>query len=202
MGTDERRKYDKAVHQLVHDLRNCVAPMRNALTLLERPDVDSATITYARDLLHKQLIALESLSESMIPALQSAEPAGRAGGRSILIADDNREWVDSLAMVLQSEGYTVFTAYGGREAIEAAQNLHPDVVILDIEMPEMSGYEVARQLRRRLAERTPVLIALTVWSGDADRRLAKRAGFDHHVAKPMRFAELSGILASETRTPS
>lgn len=199
---NERRKYDKAVHQLVHDLRNCIAPMRNALTLLERPDVDSATLTYARDLLQKQLIALEGLSESMMPALHDAQPRNSAAGRSVLIADDNREWVDSLAMVLQSEGYTVFTAYGGREAIESAENLRPDVIILDIEMPEMSGYEVARQLRRRLAERTPVLIALTVWSGDADRRLAKRAGFDHHVAKPMRFAELNGILAAETRAPS
>ena len=186
---NERRKYDKAVHQLVHDLRNCIAPMRNALTLLERPDVDSATLAYARDLLQKQLMALETLSESMMPALQaSGAAAARTGRRSVLIADDNREWVDSLAMVLQSEGYTVFTAYGGREAIESAENLRPDVVILDIEMPEMSGYEVARQLRRRLADRTPVLIALTVWSGDADRRLAKRAGFDHHVSKPMRFA--------------
>lgn len=199
---NERRKYDKAVHQLVHDLRNCIAPMRNALTLLERPDVDSATLTYARDLLQKQLIALEGLSESMMPALHDAQPRNSAAGRSVLIADDNREWVDSLAMVLQSEGYTVFTAYGGREAIESAENLRPDVIILDIEMPEMSGYEVARQLRRRLAERTPVLIALTVWSGDADRRLAKRAGFDHHVAKPMRFAELNGILAAEMRAPS
>jgi two-component system, OmpR family, response regulator len=198
---NDRRKYDKAVHQLVHDLRNCIAPMRNALTLLERPDVDSATITYARELLQKQLVALEKLSESMMPH-NPESGAARASGRSILIADDNREWVDSLAMVLQSEGYTVFTAYGGREAIESAENLRPDVVILDIEMPEMSGYEVARQLRRRLADRTPVLIALTVWSGDADRRLAKRAGFDHHVAKPMRFAELNGILAAETRAPS
>lgn len=197
---NERRKYDKAVHQLVHDLRNCIAPMRNALTLLERPDVDSATIAYARDLLQKQLVALEKLSESMMPNADAG--AARANGRSILIADDNREWVDSLAMVLQSEGYTVFTAYGGREAIESAENLRPDVVILDIEMPEMSGYEVARQLRRRFADRTPVLIALTVWSGDADRRLAKRAGFDHHVAKPMRFAELNGILNAETRAPS
>lgn len=200
---NERRKYDKAVHQLVHDLRNCIAPMRNALTLLERPDVDSATLAYARELLQKQLMALETLSESMMPALQaSASAAARTGRRSVLIADDNREWVDSLAMVLQSEGYTVFTAYGGREAIESAENLRPDVVILDIEMPEMSGYEVARQLRRRLADRTPVLIALTVWSGDADRRLAKRAGFDHHVSKPMRFAELNGILSAETRAPS
>jgi len=197
---NERRKFDKAVHQLVHDLRNCIAPMRNALTLLERPDVDSATITYARDLLQKQLVALEKLSEAMMPNADAG--AARANGRSILIADDNREWVDSLAMVLQSEGYTVFTAYGGREAIESAENLRPDVVILDIEMPEMSGYEVARQLRRRFADRTPVLIALTVWSGDADRRLAKRAGFDHHVAKPMRFAELNGILTAETRAPS
>ena len=72
---NERRKYDKAVHQLVHDLRNCIAPMRNALTLLERPDVDSATLAYARDLLQKQLMALETLSESMMPALQASGAA-------------------------------------------------------------------------------------------------------------------------------
>jgi two-component system, OmpR family, response regulator len=196
-----RRKQDRALSQFVHDLRNCLAPMRNALTLLERTDEE--TLAYARGLLRKQLDALEGLTESLVPTLKSEHTEHEpAHGRRILIADDNREWVDSLAMVLQSEGYTVFTAYGGREAIESAESTRPDVVILDIEMPEMSGYEVARQLRRRFAEHTPLLIALTVWAGEADRRLSKRAGFDHHVAKPMRFAELSGILAAETRAAS
>jgi CheY-like chemotaxis protein len=196
----ERRKKDKTFNRFVHDLRNRLAPMRNALALLERSDPE--TLAYARGLLAKQLDALESLAESLGPATHAPAEASQGPGRRILIADDNREWVDSLAMVLQSEGYTVFTAYGGREAIEAAEVERPDVVILDIEMPEMSGYEVARQLRKRFVDHAPVLIALTVWAGEADRRLAKRAGFDHHVAKPMRFAELSGILAAEARTPS
>jgi CheY-like chemotaxis protein len=196
-----RRKQDRALSQFVHDLRNCLAPMRNALALLERTDEE--TLAYARGLLRKQLDSLEVLTESLVPSMQSAYAEGSKNhGRHILIADDNREWVDSLAMVLQSQGYTVVTAYGGREAIESAESARPDVVILDIEMPEMSGYEVARQLRRRFAEHTPLLIALTVWAGEADRRLALRAGFDHHVAKPMRFDELSGILAAETRAAS
>lgn len=193
---------DQRLRKIVHDLKNCLAPVRNALRLLERPDLDAATAAYARGLIEKQLNAMEQLCDTLVaePAASTAPsplPHAAAGpARRILIVDDNRAWVDSLAIVLRGQGHTVYTAYGGRRAIEIAEDLKPDVVILDIEMPEVSGYEAARQLRRRLTRHRPTLIALTVWSDDMDKALAREAGFDHHLSKPMAFDDLIRILAA------
>ncbi|HEX6321556.1 MAG TPA: response regulator [Burkholderiales bacterium] len=191
---------DQHLRKVAHDLKNCLAPVRNALRLLERPEIDAATGAYARGLIEKQLNAMEQLCDSLVaePAAAAAAPLASASGpaRRILIVDDNRAWVDSLAIVLRGQGHTVYTAYGGRRAIEIAEDLKPDVVILDIEMPEVSGYEAARQLRRRLSRHRPTLIALTVWSDDMDKALAREAGFDHHLSKPMAFDDLVRILAA------
>ncbi|MGH8668445.1 MAG: response regulator [Burkholderiales bacterium] len=192
---------DPQLRKVAHDLKNCLAPLRNALRLLERPDTDAGTAAYARGLIEKQLNAMEQLCDSLVadPGRAAAAPSGSpAAGplRRILIVDDNRAWVDSLAVVLRTQGHTVYTAYGGRRAIEIAEDLKPDVVILDIEMPEVSGYEAARQLRRRLSKHRPTLIALTVWSDDMDKALAREAGFDHHLSKPMAFDDLVRILAA------
>ena len=191
---------DPQLRKLAHDLKNCLAPVRNALRLLERPDVDAATAAYARRLIEKQLTAMEQMCDGLTaePATPLPAPpaATAAAPRRILIVDDNRAWVDSLAVVLRGQGHAVYTAYGGRRAIEIAEDLKPDVVILDIEMPEVSGYEAARQLRRRLSRHRPTLIALTVWSDDMDKALAREAGFDHHLSKPMAFDDLIRILAA------
>ena len=191
---------DPQLRKLAHDLKNCLAPVRNALRLLERADLDDATASYARGLIEKQLAAMEQLCNGLVaePATPAPSPpaATATPPRRILIVDDNRAWVDSLAVVLRGQGHTVYTAYGGRRAIEIAEDLKPDVVILDIEMPEVSGYEAARQLRRRLSRHRPTLIALTVWSDDMDKALAREAGFDHHLSKPMAFDDLVRILAA------
>lgn len=191
---------DESLRKVAHDLKNCLAPVRNALRLLERTDLDAETASYARGLIAKQLQAMEQLCDSLVAAPRAAPQAPAAsaprapGSRNILIVDDNRAWVDSLALVLRSHGHTVYTAYGGRRAVEIAEDLKPDVVVLDIEMPELSGYEAARQLRRRLSKHRPTLIALTVWSDDLDKALAREAGFDHHLSKPAGFDDLLRIL--------
>ncbi|HEX2199043.1 MAG TPA: response regulator [Burkholderiales bacterium] len=190
---------DRLLRKVAHDLKNCLAPVRNALRLLDRPNVDAETAAYARSLIDKQVSAMEALCDSLVgPSISAPLPAApvSAAARRILIVDDNRAWVDSLALVLRGQGHTVYTAYGGRRAIEIAEELKPDVVILDIEMPEVSGYEAARQLRRRLSRHRPTLIALTVWSDDMDKALAREAGFDHHLSKPMAFDDLVRILAA------
>jgi CheY-like chemotaxis protein len=195
---------DLQLRKVAHDLKNCLAPLRNALRLLERADADAATGTYARGLIEKQLQAMERLCDSLLAEAPRAgvaaapqSPHNAANGRrSILLVDDNRAWVDSLALILRDHGHTVYIAYGGRRAIEIAEELKPEVVILDIEMPEVSGYEAARQLRRKLTRHRPTLIALTVWSDDMDKALAKEAGFDHHLSKPMAFDDLVRILAA------
>lgn len=202
---------DLKLRKVAHDLKNCLAPLRNALRLLERADADASTGAYARGLIEKQLLAMEQLCNSLLAEAPSAAeaPRGAEGGaapfsplagagarRSILLVDDNRAWVDSLALILRDQGHTVYTAYGGRRAIEIAEELEPEVVILDIEMPEVSGYEAARQLRRKLSRHRPTLIALTVWNDDMDKALAREAGFDHHLSKPMAFDDLVRFLAA------
>lgn len=183
-------QHDKLLRKTAHDLMNCLAPIRNALRLLEHPEADAATAAYARGLIAKQIEAMEQLCEAL-----GARQAPSTG-RSILIVDDNREWTDSLARVLRAEGFTVYTAYSGRRAVEIAEDLKPDTVVLDIEMPEVSGYEAARQLRRRLRNHSPTLIALTAWAEDVDKALARQAGFDHHLAKPAAIDELVRLIAA------
>jgi len=181
--------------ELGHELGNCLAPIRNALRLLEHQSSTPQTIAYARDVIEQQLGVLEKLSRRLTGG--EAEPAQVKGARKthrILIADDNRAWVDSLASVLRSEGYDVFVAYGGREALETATMVQPDVVLLDIEMPEMSGYETARRLRAQFVDQPLQIIAVTVWGRESDRAAARLAGFNYHLTKPLLFEQLSKVL--------
>ena len=113
----------------------------------------------------------------------------------VLIADDDRDGAASLSTLLQLEGYEVRTVHGGQEALDAAREFKPHVVLLDIGMPKITGYEAARRLRQRYGDDCPVLIAITGWKQASDRILASLAGFDHHVAKPYQPADLIRLLA-------
>jgi signal transduction histidine kinase/ActR/RegA family two-component response regulator len=112
----------------------------------------------------------------------------------ILIADDNKDSVESLSVLLAASGCQVDTAYNGAEALECARNLRPDVALLDIDMPLLDGYEVARRIREHGSRM--VLIALTGWSQQEDHHRSAEAGFDHHLAKPLDLAALRAILSS------
>ena len=100
----------------------------------------------------------------------------------VLVADDERDTADSLLRILYHEGHEVRTAYDGAEALQVAREFHPDVVILDIGMPQVSGYDVARALRARFAG--VVLVAVTAYKQSTDKILAQMAGFDQHFGKP------------------
>jgi CheY-like chemotaxis protein len=102
----------------------------------------------------------------------------------ILVADDDTDTVQSLLVLLREQGYEVRGVHRGAEVLQAVFNFAPDVVLLDIGMPQMSGYEVARTLRERYGSARPALIAVTGHTLDADRQQARAAGFEHHVAKP------------------
>ncbi|HUQ74284.1 MAG TPA: response regulator [Burkholderiales bacterium] len=102
----------------------------------------------------------------------------------ILVADDDRDAVASLVLLLRDEGHEVRGVYTGRDVLDKVRDFGPDVVLLDIGMPHITGYEVARALRERYASARPVLIAVTGRTQPGDRNLAQLAGFDHHVAKP------------------
>ena len=102
----------------------------------------------------------------------------------VLVADDDRDAVASLLELLRDEGHEVRGVYTGLDVLDSVRNFGPDAVLLDIGMPHISGYEVARELRARYASARPLLIAVTGHSRPDERTLAQLAGFDHHVAKP------------------
>lgn len=120
-------------------------------------------------------------------------------GLRILLVDDNRDAAISLAMLLRTLGHHTQTAHTGPEGLEAARSFHPDVVLLDIGLPGLNGYEVARELRAdpRFADMT--IIALTGWGTDEDKRQAAEAGFNSHLTKPVDPALMVQILEAMTR---
>ena len=142
-------------------------------------------------------LAAPALAVEAPPITAPALPAD--SGRKILVADDNRDAADSLAMVLRLQGYEVHTVTDGQEAVNAALTLRPDVVLLDIGMPRLNGHEVARRLRAEPWGRALHLIALTGWGQDEDRRRSHEAGFDAHLVKPVDPAELTRLLAELPR---
>ena len=123
-------------------------------------------------------------------------PERLATGRKVLVIDDNVEAVQSLAELLKLFGHEVQIAYDGPSGVQAAETMRPDVVLLDIGLPGLTGLEVAERIRRLPALDNTVLVALTGYGHDSDRQLSRDAGFDHHLVKPADFAEVQKILAS------
>jgi CheY-like chemotaxis protein len=119
--------------------------------------------------------------------------------RRVLVADDNEDSAETLSLLLQALGNEVRTVHDGRRAVEEAEAFRPDAVLLDIGMPGLDGYEVARLIRAAPWGRAVVLIALTGWGLDEDVQRAREAGFDRHLLKPVDIAPLQEALASSVR---
>lgn len=117
-----------------------------------------------------------------------------AQGRRILVVDDNRDSATTLAKLFRLKKNEVQVAHDGLEAVTAAANFRPEVVLLDIGMPRMNGYEAAARIRTEAWGANMVLIALTGWGQDDDRRMSKEAGFDGHMVKPVDFTELQALI--------
>jgi CheY-like chemotaxis protein len=133
----------------------------------------------------------------------AAAPAGdrrapRSVRRRILVADDNRDSADSLASMLSLMGHEAHAAYDGSDAIEKAAACRPDVIVLDLGMPRMDGYEAARRIRNEPWSDGVLLVALTGWGQEEDRNRAKKAGFDHHLTKPASPEVLVSLLDGAT----
>jgi PAS domain S-box-containing protein len=136
-----------------------------------------------------------SIPRSEAPAgLESSSETANAA-RRVLIVDDSTDAADSLAMLLKLEGHDVTTAYSAVAALETAEQLLPDVAFIDIGLPQMDGYEVARRLRANERCRAIRLVALTGYGQPGDRDEARRAGFDHHLVKPADLQSVGAILA-------
>jgi PAS domain S-box-containing protein len=137
-----------------------------------------------------------------LPAAGAAEPLAALSpapspphaGLRVLLADDNMDAADTLSALLEMSGYRVRTVYSGREALDAASDFAPDVMLLDIGMPGISGYEVARTLRADARFDRTVLVAVTGWGSRSDRDQALQAGFDHHLTKPIDHRALEPLL--------
>lgn len=129
------------------------------------------------------------------PAVSAPAPAAAEGNpRRVLVVDDNPDTGEAMSLVLGARGHTVRVATDGRAALAAVQEHRPQAVLLDIGLPGMDGYDVARRIRSDPAMGTPVLIAVTGYGTDLDRARAREAGFDHHLVKPADFDLLYRIL--------
>jgi two-component system CheB/CheR fusion protein len=141
-----------------------------------------------------------------LPMLQRGTPSGPAAGRPqarqgaqtrrVLVVDDNVDGADSLAQVLAFDGHQVAIAYDGPQAVRQAAEMRPDVVVLDIGLPGMDGYQVARVLRGAAATSQASLIALTGYGQPEDIAKSKAAGFDHHLVKPVDLEMLAATVAA------
>jgi DNA-binding response OmpR family regulator len=131
----------------------------------------------------------------MSPA--AAAPSRRATpGVRVIVADDNRDAATGLAMILREEGSEVFEVYRGDAVLGLTATFHPDVLILDIGMPGLTGFEIAHALRRSLGQACPLLIAVTAWTQASARELGKASGFSHYLTKPYSTDALLEILSS------
>ena len=119
-----------------------------------------------------------------------------AGPLRCLIVEDNIDAAEMLQLALELEGNTVRLALDGEEAVAGAAAFQPDIIVLDIGLPLVSGYEVAKWIRQEPSLKSVVLIALTGYGQKSDRQLAQQAGFDHHLVKPADFAQIESILSA------
>jgi CheY-like chemotaxis protein len=147
-------------------------------------------------------ITLPTIAAANVPAPQkvAAPRSARVTNWSILIVDDNADSADTLSTVLSTRGHKTHVAYDGASALEAAERMKPDVVLLDIGMPGIDGYEVARRLREIHGMWATLIVAKTGWGQERDRDMSRAAGFDHHLVKPIDPTELEELLSSGRRS--
>lgn len=131
-----------------------------------------------------------------LPSRRRERPERAGEPLSVLVADDNVDFADSLAAVLQGEGYRVRVAHDGQQALQLAREALPDVGLFDIGMPGLDGFQLARAVRAEPGGATCMLAAITGWGQQADRQRAREAGFDEHLVKPVDMQAVLGLLAT------
>jgi len=143
-------------------------------------------------------LPLAAADERRNPATASTNetPPPRLAGRRVLVVDDNVDGAESLAVLLRISGHTTATVHSGQAALDTARAFAPEVVFLDIGLPGMSGYEVAKQFRADPDRAGIVIVALTGWGSENDKQKSQAAGFDHHLTKPIEIQAAQDILAT------
>jgi CheY-like chemotaxis protein len=137
-------------------------------------------------------------SDRLVGPVANPQAQGRSALR-ILIVDDNRDSATTLSTLLRQLGHQTLTAFDGEEAVSKARSFSPDVVLLDIGLPKLNGYEVCRWIRAQGSSRSIVIIAQTGWGQDETRQKTSDAGFDHHMVKPLDPSALVKILNDLTK---
>ena len=134
------------------------------------------------------------------PPTKTAQPTGPS--LRVMVVDDNVDTVTTLALLVQESGHDVRTGYDGSSVLEVALDYRPNVVLLDIGLPGLNGFEVAKQLRQQPALQNVVLVAMTGYGQESDRQRSQEAGFDHHLVKPGDFGKVLQILATVSESPA
>jgi PAS domain S-box-containing protein len=137
------------------------------------------------------------LGLDQVQGVPSAEPSAEGDSKRlrVLVVDDNKDAADSLHLLLEAIGQDVFTVYDGMAALDIMEKFRPDVVMLDIGMPQMSGYDVASEIHERIAPgRRPILAAVTGWGQETDRDRSREAGFEYHFVKPVEVSVLRELI--------
>lgn len=138
--------------------------------------------------------------EEMSPAEEPSSPRELPEQMRILVVDDNEDIASTLSMLLEASGHTAYVATDGQKGVEMAELLRPDAVLLDIGMPKLNGYEACRAIRDSEWGKDMLLIALTGWGQEDDRRRTREAGFNAHLVKPVDLATLDRVLSENTRS--
>jgi CheY-like chemotaxis protein len=194
---------DRQLAMLAHELRNPLTPLRNGIEIVRQMSSGTPALARTAQMMSRQIVQLIRLVDELVgtevppvvadPAGTPAKPLESARLR-ILVADDNADGADSLAMLLQAQGHVVLTAPDGRRAVEVAEAFGPDVILMDVAMPNLDGLEATREIRRRPWGQRIRIIALTAWGQEAERRRTRDAGMDAHLVKPVDPNSLALVL--------
>jgi CheY-like chemotaxis protein len=136
------------------------------------------------------------LAAPLVQAVERAKPVELMQKRRFLVVEDNRDAALSMEMLLHRYGHIAYVAHDGIEAMKKASALRPDVVLLDLGLPRMDGYEVCRAIRAQSWGHDVLIIALSGWAQEEDRLKSARAGFDFHLAKPIDYLKLVALVDS------
>jgi CheY-like chemotaxis protein len=198
---------DRQISMLAHELRNPLTPLRNGIEIIRQMSSGNPALARTAEMMSRQIVQLVRLVDDLVgadaPSVAAAveDSAGRAAAKAgetarlrILVADDNADGADSLAMLLQAQGHVVLTAPDGRRAIEVAEAFVPDVILMDVAMPNLDGLEATREIRSRPWGLRIRIIALTAWGQETQRRRTREAGMDAHLVKPVDPDALALVL--------
>ena len=193
-----------AIAALAHELRNPLSAVRNAARLIADA-ADEATVHEAREIIGQETDRMVGILDAWVDAARrtawaqpaptpQARPGRAAPARSVLIVDDDRSSAKSMQLILARRGHDVRIVHLGDEVLGLALEFRPDAVLLDIGLPDVDGYEVARKLRASPSLDGTLIVAMTGYAHADDVREARRAGVDEHVAKPVDLDRLLALL--------